>query len=412
MYRRRIKKKKLEKELSEENETIEVSYLYDGDMEVLLEKKRQQLERLKKKGETRATFQSEDFFDLIKDNLFLIRGKVAKGLWGLFVAANLFFYLQERSKWVNDNYIHHAAKEYVAPAKFVLAYHITINKVFSYPNSFAVQPFVLLQEKILESLTSKLPKGDAERALWRYHFKLSPYTKQFLVPRGDDIQPVINETWYIIHTLATRPMADKRLQTYDRFLVFPLIAFYYEHIFLFGYQNVNGFGHYEQFFKGPKGFQRLEYLVDWFLEFESEYKKYKKVSAYIDTHPMTEAAYLVGLNLTLHDIIFYEIFNQNYRCDNPYVKLYYAHVERYNAKDSVRERLPNRIRSSFDIAINHKGERISYFGTQLCNFQIMPGDYASIAPQPPLSALHSKKWEEQFNLTKQQLKTPKKNNGN
>lgn len=218
-----------------------------------------------------------------------------------------------------------------------------------------------------------IPEDDAEHAIWEYHFVLAPYINRIHAPHNEAVYPLIDACKFVLETLATKEMEDVDLRTKNKYIIYPLVALYYEYSFMgiyFVKPQVRCYT--EGLYKDREQYEYLQQVVDWTVRLEDEWARYPEVMEYMEKNPDIHLIQLASTVLLLHDILYYQIHNLEFTCENSYLNLYYKYIQKYLADESPYHRVDRQLQKSFDPPVIYHGDKINFFGHRLCDRPKLP----------------------------------------
>jgi hypothetical protein len=276
------------------------------------------------------------------------------------------FYSYERSRWITTDTTNKEARQYLVTG-MVLADFRTFTLRFIYPERSIWKPAVWLQQLISASGRRLVPVNDAEHAIWVYHFELAPFINRIHAPHNEAVYPLIDACEFVLETLATKEMADTELRTKNKYIIYPLVALYYQYSYKGKYYVKPSPWRYEKgLYKDPAQYTYLQQVVEWMIAMEEEWAVQPLVMEYMRTNPDIHLIQYVATALLLHEILHYQIHNHELTCEDRYFDLYYQYIEKYHGKDSPYHRVEQRMQRQFDHPVILHGDLINFFGHRLC----------------------------------------------
>ncbi len=281
-------------------------------------------------------------------------------------------YLFEYSRWFSSATVYRNARQYMVVGMVLMDFR-AVGVVSFYPERAVWKPAVWLQQWIMSAGMHYLPEKDSERAIWKYHFILAPYINRIHAPRSKAVYPLIETSESILESLANGTMADTELAAKDKYIVFSMTAFYYQYVYGFRYSFMPSTWYEEGLSKDQEQYEHLKQVVEWSVKLEKEWQQHSEILAYMRKNPEIELAHIVGVSLLLHEIIWYQIYNLLFTCEDRYLDLFYTYINKYTDDDSPYFRVDRKLQKSFNNPVIYHGEEINFFGHRLCQRPKFPG---------------------------------------
>lgn len=248
-----------------------------------------------------------------------------------FVMINIFGYVNIRSRWVNKNHPYPKAKEYYALGEMVFLYRKGLNIIFKVDNP-VMYPLNKLQEAIYNRGIRYIPETDGERAIWKYKLDLYFYGRRHYMPNDNTPERfeyrsplrarILDDTWWALETLATKPMADPVMNEM-RYKIFPLVAVQYVTNYKLYYGNERCHSITYASFEDRERFPRLVKMIDWLVENRKQWDAHPSVLREIrNRQRQIELFYYVGLLQFSEDVILKRMHDTEFYCDDSYTRIY------------------------------------------------------------------------------------------
>lgn len=281
-------------------------------------------------------------------------------------------YVVERIRWAPHQTSYKSARHYFITG-IVLQDLRSFMAFVSYPERKIWKPAVWLQQAISKSGRKLIPEDDGEHGIWVYHFVLAPFINKIHAPHTEEVYPLIDAADFVLKALATNKIADKDLREKNRYIIYPLVALYYQYSYKGRYSPIPGGNRFDKgLYKDPVQYLHLQQVVDWSLKLEGEWQSNLLVEEYMQDNPDIEILQLASTALLLHDIIYYQIHNLQLTCEDRYLNLYFEYVTRYRAEDSPYYKVDRKVQKRLDPPVLYHGGRINFFGHRLCGLPKLP----------------------------------------
>lgn len=283
----------------------------------------------------------------------------------------LSLYGVERYRWITKESAYKTAKNYFVVGIVLRDIRSGI-RPFSKPHRIIWKPFDWLQELISYSGRKLIPEDDGEHGIWEYHLFLQTYVDQIYAPKTAYAVTLNRKSFFILQSLATKRIADKKFRERDKYLIYPFTALMYEHTNLRKYNLKYGYDRFYKFYKDPGQYEETQQVVNWSMQLEHQWERYPAVTSIIADNPDTEVIQIMSTVLLLHQIIYYQIHNLEFTCEDKYLLAYWEYVLRFVSDDSPYHYASERLRKTARKLVLYLGDRINFFGHRLCNLKRLP----------------------------------------
>ena len=235
-------------------------------------------------------------------------------------------YGKELIKWTGEGTAHHTAKVYFAAGKPLHGARLVLYRFF-HPERRRLKPLWRLQERIYERAVRYLPEGDAEWAAWQNSWFLYPYTRTGRWVRGtSDSRPspaqvaMLDKVWRCLETLATQPMADRKVGLNLYMKTYPVLANYY--INFDGFYTGQLWASFRKMVKIALHQERCRLLVTWLERLKREWATNPEMTVFLREHPAPSALRDYVVIDTTMQLILGEIYRWEFSCEAESVRLY------------------------------------------------------------------------------------------
>ena len=304
-----------------------------------------------------------------------------------FILSNLFFYLSERRKYIND--IYPQARKYFIINDMIFTYRYILNTFVEVDNPI-MQPLNKLQKYFYDKGIKYIPQNDAERAFWNYKFNLYPYTRKTYMPKAfskNNFVPseihtqILDDVYQTIVDLYRYEFKDTNFKN-EKFKVVPLLADQFQaYLYLYaGTSNRLAKELSKKALQEKEVINKISNLLEILVKYNEMIHKDEKLQIEISN---TSDSILRCLYYSIHrlsaDLIQADILKQNINCSANYVEIYLNNFEfAYSGeKPFFANKKYSSIKPITDIIFcnNHITKTISYHLKQTCNIAIAPQCY-------------------------------------
>ena len=235
-------------------------------------------------------------------------------------------YGKELIKWTGEGTAHHTAKVYFAAGQPLHGARLVLYRFF-HPERRRLAPLWRLQERIYERAVQYLPEGDAEWAAWQNSWFLYPYTRTGRWVRGTRMTKpspaqvaMLDKVWRCLETLATRPMADRKVALNLYMKTYPVLANYY--INFDGFYTGQLWASFRKMVKIELHQERCRLLVTWLERLKREWAAHPEMTAFLREHPAPSALRDYVVIAETMQLILGEIYRREFSCEAESVRLY------------------------------------------------------------------------------------------
>ena len=252
------------------------------------------------------------------------RKKFAVSLAILISIASVTVYVSQRAKWMGNDNANLKAKNYYVSGQVLNSFR-SILTTFIHPEIPLMAPLHKLQWVIYNQGIKYLPENDGEVGVWQNQWFHYHYSKKNRKSLGFTWRPspktvrLLDQWWFSLETMATKPFADKQMQEMY-FQAFPSLALTY--------------GHYKGFYSGkiirsakrlakmPIHVERGRLLSDWLWVLAEKWEISTLMGEFLKKHPKIEVLRQLALLDELKGLIQGEIHGRNFSCHNESVERY------------------------------------------------------------------------------------------
>lgn len=316
------------------------------------------------------------FRDYISKRAFII-------FVSIFIAYNLFVYLEQRSKWMGSDNANLTAKEYYVAGQVLYGSRRILSSLIA-PDNLIMSPLNGMQQWVYNAGVKYLPECDGEMGIWLNNWFIYPFSKRDKRPKGTKttryspaMMALIEKQWVAIEKVSTCPFADKQMEVHHYYRNFPGMALYYTLYEGFLTGKLAGSG---MVMAQDKMFtERSKKLVGWLYAVREKWKESPTTQEFIRAHPKVEAMLQVALLLELGEVIRSQIWSKEFCCDDSYVKQYIAmrkeFIEGSNEMNPAYQRMREKAqaKSVHNMAISTVPARfMKYILKKYCK-EVVPG---------------------------------------
>jgi hypothetical protein len=300
------------------------------------------------------------------------------------VTYHLFFYTSQRAKWMGNENAHLDAKQYWIAGQVLLGFRLTLSR-FLHPESIIAWPSKALQEEVYRRGVELLPSQDGERGVWTDLWLVQPYSKYGHLTKdastgkpSPDMIKLLETAWDSIETVATKPIADKRMREQEYMKNFPAMVLYYASLegFLTGIATNSA----KRMAKDEKHIQRSKNLVFWLESLMTKWVENENIKNFVRSHPEIISFWEVSMLKELDDVIRVKLLDGSLDCSDPYVEKY-AEIRSYFVDGSngppTRSRMKDVQQAQYiynSIINSFSGRLTKYALEKYCGLSIAGGD--------------------------------------
>jgi len=337
---------------------------------------------------------------LVKPN---IRKKAFLSLIAFFIVVHLFVYTSQRSKWMGKDNANLEAKEYYVAGQVLQGFR-TILTTFIHPEIPIILPANRLQKVIYNTGVRYLPKDDGEIAVWQngwfhYHYHKRGRRPLFVVnwEPSDKMVKMLDKWWFCLETMATKPFADKKMETEHYYRDYPSLAMSYT--LQKGFYAGKLIASAHKLAQMPVHQKRAQLLSTWLWELKEKWSSSQEMNNFLEKEPKLEALMQFVLLSELEGFIHAEIYRRTLGCENISVQRYVRIRHEFAGPDNglpayLRMRSQVQGQRLYRMAINSAGPRsIQYVLKHFCGIQLAGKvDYS-----------YWESWAKRRNMTAQEL---------
>lgn len=289
---------------------------------------------------------------------------------GLLCTLGLYVY--ERPRWIMDNSAHLSAKQYMVINAVILDYR-TIGAALLFPENLIWKPLVWLQRLVVTIGRSLIPDNDGEHGIWLYYFELAPYINVLHAPATSEMYHLISTAEFTLQTLAEKEITDENFREFNQYQIYTITSFYYNFSYLKKYiLDLQPKVYTEGLFHDPKQYEFIKSIVDKYIEKEQEWPQNPLISKYVKEHPDFELIHISTALLLVRNIIYYQINNRKYACNDHYVNIYYEYAERFYGDNTPYHKVDNDLQDKFWHVVGAGSRWENFFGHRLCDKPRLP----------------------------------------
>lgn len=244
------------------------------------------------------------------------------------VIASMTAYVNQRATWMGEDNANLKAKEYWVSGQVLNGFRQALTTVI-HPDLFVMLPANGLQWAIYYQGSKKLPENDGEIGVWQNVWFHSHYSKKGRRQLGlnsgessDKMRQLLNQWWFCLETMATKPFADKQIKEEHYLRDYPALAFSYERCK--GFYSFKKIGSAQRLAMMPEHVARSRQLSTWLWELPGKWQASPKAREFNAANPKVVALLQTDLLLELISLIQGEIHERKFGCDNESIHRYVA----------------------------------------------------------------------------------------
>ncbi|WP_306547790.1 hypothetical protein [Desulfobulbus sp.] len=323
------------------------------------------------------------------------------------VIAGITAYINQRATWMGEDNAHLQAKEYYVSGQVLNGFRQALTTVI-HPDLFVMYPANALQWAICSQGSKKLPENDGEIGVWQNVWFHSHYSKKGRWQLGlnsgessDKMRWLLDQWWFCLETMATRPFADKQMEEEHYLRDYPALVFSYERCK--GFYSYKKIGSAQRLAMMPEHVARARQLSRWLWELPGKWQASLKAREFNAANPKIVALLQTDLLLELISLIQGEIHERKFGCDNESIQRYVAarkeFVEPVDGLPAYRRMKENdQGKSLYEIVIEDPGARSTkYIITHYCGIEVAGKEDNSKWMYVDVGKLHKRTPDEQSN---------------
>lgn len=321
------------------------------------------------------------------------------------VIAGMTAYVNQRVTWMGEDNAHLQAKEYYVSGQVLNGFRQALTTVI-HPDLFVMYPANALQWAIYSQGSKKLPENDGEIGVWQNVWFHSHYSKKGRWQLGlnsgessDKMRRLLDQWWFCLETMATRPFADKQMEEEHYLRDYPALAFSYESCK--GFYSYKKIGSAQRLAMMPEYVARSRQLSRWLWELPGKWQASPKAREFNAANPKIVALLQTDLLLELISLIQGEIHERKFGCDNESIQRYFAarkeFVEPVDGLPAYR-RLKEKDQGKwlYEIVIEDPGARSTkYIITHYCGIEVAGKEDNNKREYVEIGKLHNRTADEE-----------------
>lgn len=321
------------------------------------------------------------------------------------IVASTTAYVNQRATWMGEDNANLKAKEYYVSGQVLNGFRQALTTVI-HPDLFVMIPANALQWAIYYQGSKQLPANDGEIGVWQNAWFHSHYSKKGRRQLGlnsgessDKMRHLLDQWWFCLKTMATRPFADKQMEEEHYLRDYPSLAFSYERCK--GFYSHKKIGSAQRLAMIPEHVERARQLSAWLWELPSKWQASPKAREFNAANPKVVALLQTDLLLELISLIQGEIHERKFGCDNESVRRYVdARKEFVEPVDGLPayKRMKEKDQGKWlhEIAIEDPGARSTkYIITHYCGIEVAGKEDNSKWMYVDVGKLHNRTPDEQ-----------------
>jgi len=256
-------------------------------------------------------------------------------------------YVDQRIKWMGKENAHFKAKEYWVSGQVVAGLRFAATRLL-HPDNPILVPFNLLQKAIYIRGIKYLPTVDGEAGVWKDSWLLYPYARKLTLPylvnpkekkSSPRMRNLLDQCWWALETMATRPIADKKMRIELYYKNYPRLALYFDTYD--GFYAEKYIGSANVLLNRPKHVKKLERLLGWLDQLKTKWEEDGYATTIWEKYPVVEALRSTVRLSILQNLMSAIAFRKEFRCDHPYVKAMHAAMQNFMSDDNRSNSLLN-----------------------------------------------------------------------
>jgi hypothetical protein len=233
------------------------------------------------------------------------------------------------------------AKQYWAAGQVLCSTRLVLSE-FMFPDNPLLHPFNNLQRIIFNQGIQHLPINDAEIGVWTNVWFVYPFSRQLSPTTGSEnkwtserLKNLLEEAWFSIETVATRPFLDPKMEALHYLRDFPEMALAYacHENFLTDENDPDISFMYTE----KKHADRSRKMLRWLAQIEEKWKRSKKAYPFVQSHPEIEMMRQAAMIMKLADLIHTRILEGTFRCTSVEIRRYVEMRNRFFKTGAYRK---------------------------------------------------------------------------